>query len=181
MGPHQSKTIQRQLAKPVRHNVETADQQLQDKTDAIPPLKSASMTEIPAAKVDRLKAKIWNPNSPDSWEPDMRGYHSFEDSNYALPSDEIEQNRLEAQHYLLRGQFHGDIVCPEANELVKLSGTKILDVGCAKGFWLESVRKENPLCEYHGVDIAESLTHLVFENVNLNVKFGNVLDRLPCN
>ncbi|KAJ3130770.1 hypothetical protein HK100_007517 [Physocladia obscura] len=63
-----------------------------------------------AAKIDKLESKVWNPNSPDSWEADMRGYHAVKDN----------------------------IVCPEAKELVKLNGTRVLDVGCAKGFWLEN-------------------------------------------
>ncbi|KAJ3094648.1 hypothetical protein HK100_006070, partial [Physocladia obscura] len=158
-----------------------------------------SVSDLLDAKIDTRQAKVWNPNSVDSWEPDMRGYHSVEDSDYPLPSDEIEQNRLETQHYILRARFGGydcafmeklinnianfhlwrDIVYPEAKELVKLDGTKVLDVGCAKGFWLESVRKENPFGEYHGVDIAENLATEVTGYGNIQIRFGNVLETLP--
>ncbi|KAJ3121952.1 hypothetical protein HK100_012178 [Physocladia obscura] len=123
------------------------------KPSSTPPKSANVKTSETTAKVDTLQAKTWNPNNPDSWEPDMRGYHSVEGSDYPLPSDEIEQNRLELQHYGLRARFQGDIVCPEARELIKSDGTKILDVGCAKGFWLESIQKKNPFCDYHGVDI----------------------------
>ncbi|KAJ3118152.1 hypothetical protein HK100_000667, partial [Physocladia obscura] len=74
-----------------------------------------------------------------------------------------------------------DIVCPDAKELVKQDGVKVLDVGCAKGFWLESVRMANPFGEYHGVDIAENLASEPEKSGqnNITIKFGNVLERLP--
>ncbi|KAJ3123477.1 hypothetical protein HK100_011590 [Physocladia obscura] len=144
----------------------------------IPDHRNANSNQVSFAdgRINKLQAKVWNPNNPESWESDLRGYHSVESSDYALPSDEIEQNRLEIQHYILRAYFHGDVVCPEANELIKNDGVQVLDVGCAKGFWLESLRKENPFSEYHGVDIAENL---ISAYGNISIKFGNILERLP--
>ncbi|KAJ3104998.1 hypothetical protein HK100_003965 [Physocladia obscura] len=178
MGPNQSNTIKSALTASVQTNqISINSPQLPVSSAAS---KSASAAELAAAKINKLQAKVWNPNSPESWEPDMRGYHAVKGSDYTLPSDVIEQNRLELQHHIFRARFEGDIVCPEAKELVQLDGSKILDVGCAKGFWLESVRKENPFSEYHGVDIAENLATELSGNEPINIKFGNVLDRLPC-
>ncbi|KAJ3092907.1 hypothetical protein HK100_006818 [Physocladia obscura] len=128
--------------------------------------------------IDALRAKVWNPNNPESWDADMREYHTVENSEYALPSDEIEQNRLEIQHYIYRAGFKGDIICPAAKELVQQPDTKILDVGCAKGFWLNCVKKgnPNPLVEYHGVDIAQNLVSESSSKNGINIQFGNVLE-----
>ncbi|KAJ3140406.1 hypothetical protein HK100_009956 [Physocladia obscura] len=175
MGPHQSKVFKKYLDGS-SHTDQTSESSVYSSSLNATP-KSASVTELAKTEVDKLQAKVWNPNSPDSWKADIRGYHSVQSSNYPLPSDEIEQNRLEVQHYILRVAFEGDIICPEAKELVQFDGTKVLDVGCAKGFWLESVQKENPFGEYHGVDIAENLAA---EKGTINIKFGNVLERLPC-
>ncbi|KAJ3123073.1 hypothetical protein HK100_011732 [Physocladia obscura] len=192
MGPRQSTMINKRFA---RNSAKSGDAfaglQVEVQIGAEPepkvsmssaPPKSASVIGLPAARIDKLQAKVWNPNSPDAWETDIREYHSVEASAYALPSDEIEQNRLETQHYILQAIFHGDIVCPNAKELVALASSKVLDVGCAKGFWLQSVRKEYPLSEYHGVDLMiskdTSATNISDEN-NVFLKFGNVLEGLP--
>ncbi|KAJ3121787.1 hypothetical protein HK100_012233 [Physocladia obscura] len=194
MGPRQSKLLKNQLSKPIEaaNHAEFTNLDFANSRDDFQPASPKSMSSapplnatgsiktLPAPHIDKLQAKVWNPNSADSWDADMRGYHSVEESDYALPSDEIEQNRLETQHYLLRAMFNGDIVCSEVKELVKKAGTKVLDVGCAKGFWLDSVRKEYPLSEYYGVDIAESLATEASPEHNVTIKFGNVLEGLPC-
>ncbi|KAJ3097651.1 hypothetical protein HK100_005293 [Physocladia obscura] len=175
MGPHQSKTIKKQLLEPILPSAKQ-DGLVKDDLSVIskPSLSSGAP---PRASINTVQAKVWNPNNPESWDVEMREYHSLEDSQYALPSDEIEQSRLEVQHFVFRVGFKGDVICPAAKELVKQPGIKVLDVGCAKGFWLESVRKENPLAEYYGVDIAQTL---VSESQGIKIQFGNVLEGLPC-
>ncbi|KAJ3086475.1 hypothetical protein HK100_008686, partial [Physocladia obscura] len=63
--------------------------------------------ELKAAYVNTVVAKTWNPNDPKSWEPEMREYHELPNSDYMLPSDVAEQNRLEMQHYIFRAAFQG--------------------------------------------------------------------------
>ncbi|KAJ3086501.1 hypothetical protein HK100_008679, partial [Physocladia obscura] len=74
-------------------------------------LKSETRTskkyELKAAHVNTLVAKTWNPNDPKSWEPEMREYHALPDSDYMLPSDAAEQDRLEMQHYIYRAAYQG--------------------------------------------------------------------------
>ncbi|KAJ3120852.1 hypothetical protein HK100_012626 [Physocladia obscura] len=173
MGPEHSKTTEEQSSQSVHAEIRTANSQSNNDPS------TNSIQTIQDARVDKLQAKVWNPNTPESWEAGMREYHSVETSDYPLPSDEIEQNRLETGHFVFRARFQGDIICPDAKELVKSDGTKVLDVGCAKGFWLQSVRKDNPFSEYHGVDIAERFVTEASGNGSINIKFGNVLERLP--
>ncbi|KAJ3124961.1 hypothetical protein HK100_011045 [Physocladia obscura] len=191
MGCHQSKIIKipqneifHKEPEPARLHADSgyrnADPAKLQPLNATPQLQQLDIIKATtSSNIDHLQAKVWNPNNPASWEPEMRGYHSVEGSNYPLPSDEIEQHRLETQHYILRAIYQGDIVCPQTKDLIQKAGAKVLDVGCAKGFWLESVRKDYPLAEYHGVDIAETLATETTEYGKINIKFGNVLERLP--
>ncbi|KAJ3125266.1 hypothetical protein HK100_010903, partial [Physocladia obscura] len=102
--------IKKQLSQPANASKirETHDKSVSEKSpdstvaSAQPLTKSAEVEQEEEAKFDRVHAKVWNPNNPESWEADMRGYHAVEESEYTLPSDEIEQSRLETQHYLLR-------------------------------------------------------------------------------
>ncbi|KAJ3138194.1 hypothetical protein HK100_012875 [Physocladia obscura] len=135
-------------------------------------------TTVRAAFINTAEAKQWNPNNPASWEPEMREYHTLENSDYVLPNDVNEQDRLEMQHYVMRAAFKGDIVCPAAKTLLKETGGKVLDVGCAKGFWLKCVKRENPLAEYHGVDISRALVEGTSPD-GITLQFGNVLETLP--
>ncbi|KAJ3116375.1 hypothetical protein HK100_001090 [Physocladia obscura] len=144
------------------------------------PIGTSKKYELKAAHVNTLVAKTWNPNDPKSWEPEMREYHSLPNSDYLLPNDAAEQDRLEMQHYIFRAAFDGDIVCPTVRKLISTSALKILDVGCAKGFWLKKVKQDNQLIECHGVDISKTLVeNSSSEADGLFLRFGNVLETLP--
>ncbi|KAJ3110645.1 hypothetical protein HK100_002965 [Physocladia obscura] len=187
MGANTTKLLKNKLAEPNTVSKSIADTETMQSTAASSSsdnqsnvTKSDENKSVKTILVNALEAKQWNPNNPNSWEPDMREYHSLPESDYMLPSDGDEQNRLQLQHHIFYTVFEGNIVCPAAKELVKKSGTKILDVGCADGFWLQSVKNENPLPEYHGVDISEDLVNGVsVENDGVNLTFGNVLTGLP--
>ncbi|KAJ3093318.1 hypothetical protein HK100_006685 [Physocladia obscura] len=127
MGLEQSKIIKRQLLQPSRSASNSPEyQQREDRAKSasmkpqtpIPSMPRISPTKptrpisstgklIPAARIDAVLAKVWNPNNPDSWDAPMREYHNADDSDYIMPSDEIEQTRLEAQHYIYRVGFQG--------------------------------------------------------------------------
>ncbi|KAJ3119389.1 hypothetical protein HK100_000335 [Physocladia obscura] len=192
MGPQQSKMIKQRLsgespsvtvsnsAYPPPQETGTPDTGSKGDTAAKETVGGTSKKyELRAAHVNTVVAKTWNPNDPESWEPDMREYHELPNSDYILPSDAKEQDRLEMQHYIYRAAFQGDIVTPAVKDLVKTPGFKILDVGCAKGFWLKCVKKDNPLAEYHGVDISKTLVEQVSPDDGMFLKFGNVLETLP--
>ncbi|KAJ3132282.1 hypothetical protein HK100_005491 [Physocladia obscura] len=195
MGPYLSKVIKKKLADdPLSPTHASQDyDSTQEKLDSpngnaasgsIPQSPksqtgSSKKYELKPAHVNTSVAKTWNPNDPKSWEPEMREYHSLPTSDYMLPNDATEQDRLEMQHYIYRAAFGGDIVCPIVNDLIKLPGYKILDVGCAKGFWLKQLQKISPDAEYHGVDISKTLVEQ-FAEEGVSLKFGNVLETLPC-
>ena len=56
-----------------------------------------------------------------------RQFHNNNTSNYSLPNDEIEINRLQLSHILLKNAFGGHFSSPVYNKL--RDGISVLDVG----------------------------------------------------
>ena len=57
---------------------------------------------------------------------DGRRFHQLDDSNYILPNDEEEEERLDIQHDMLKLAFNGNFSAPVHN-LLK-SGARVLDI-----------------------------------------------------
>ncbi len=57
-----------------------------------------------------------------------RRYHNAESSNYILPNDEDECDRLNLQHFCLRYAYQGNFASPVEN-ILNGEGAKVLDIG----------------------------------------------------
>ncbi|KAJ3379397.1 hypothetical protein HDU84_006709 [Entophlyctis sp. JEL0112] len=143
------------------------------------PIETSQAVGSSSTVVQESVAKTWNPAAFAESSGDLREYHDVQTSDYVLPSDIKEQDRLQMQHFILRAAFGGDVVCPEAKSLLEKAGTKVLDVGCANGFWAKEVKAVYPGAEIFGVDIAESAVNSAAVGDGITLMFGNVLDRLP--
>ncbi|CAG8616052.1 9001_t:CDS:2 [Paraglomus brasilianum] len=100
------------------------------------------------------------------------------DSNYVLPNDVGEEDRLDMQHYILKHAFNGNFSAP-VDQLLRRGG-RVLDVCCGSGIWTLELAKEYPNSYFVGVDIAPVvLTNEKPSNVEF-VEY-NVLDGLPFN
>ncbi|KAJ3108406.1 hypothetical protein HK100_003434 [Physocladia obscura] len=110
-----------------------------------------------------------------------RVYFPVENSGNFLPNDIEDQERLELQHYMLRHAFKGDVINAEIKKLLKTSSVKALDVGCGRGWWLDSVMKLYPAPKYFGVDIAESELSAAAGHLpgSITLDSANVLKGLP--
>jgi len=79
-----------------------------------------------------------------------RTYHAYKDGSYALPNDEIENERLDLQHHLfiltLDSKLHA---APLEKPL-----HRVLDAGCGTGIWAIDFADEHPECEVIGVDLS---------------------------
>ncbi|KAJ3355545.1 hypothetical protein HDU83_003212 [Entophlyctis luteolus] len=123
-------------------------------------------------------AKVWRPHSSRSSGQDTREYHAI-DSDYVMPTDELEQDRLALQHHMLSYAFGGEVICPSALQLLQQRNIKVLDVGCAKGIWLNAVENKFPDARYFGVDIAQEVLDRATNSDVINYVFGDVTKRLP--
>ncbi|KAJ3004120.1 UNVERIFIED_CONTAM: hypothetical protein HDU68_005296 [Siphonaria sp. JEL0065] len=128
-----------------------------------------------ASTINEGVAATWRPEDAEN----RRRYHAVETSDYVLPNDDQEQTRLELQHKMLRYAFGSDVICPDARKVIKKRGTKVLDIGCANGAWMDSLFSNGHVhCEYHGVDISPDAFE--FGTVcGAKLVVGNVLERLP--
>lgn len=69
---------------------------------------------------------------------------------YVLTQDNDEQDRMVAQHYLLRTAFGSDFTSPIKQQLQK--GIVVLDVGCGPGTWTMEMSTAYPKSTFIGID-----------------------------
>ncbi|KAK1992083.1 methyltransferase domain-containing protein [Colletotrichum falcatum] len=79
-----------------------------------------------------------------------RSYHRLSDGKYALPNDELEQERLDIVNHLWMLTLDGELcLCP------KVYGAKrVLDIGTGTGIWAMDYADEHPQAEVIGVDLS---------------------------
>lgn len=94
-----------------------------------------------------------------------RRYHAYKEGKYFMPNDELEQDRMLAQHRA------GFLALGERNYLCPLPPTPqhILDLGCGVGVWAEDMAQEFPDTEITGVDLSPIQQKWVLENVKFEV------------
>ncbi|CAO3694792.1 unnamed protein product [Rhizopus stolonifer] len=105
-----------------------------------------------------------------------RKYHKVNGSNYLLPCDEEEVDRLHLQHFMIRFAIQGNYLAPVHDMLRK--GSKILDVGCGPGTWSMEIAGEYPKSTVVGIDMTPLFPR---ENKPTNCAFYqcNILNKLP--
>jgi hypothetical protein len=72
------------------------------------------------------------------------------DMPYLLTQDNDEQDRMVAQHYLLRTAFGSDFSSPIRTQLQK--GIVVLDIGCGPGTWTMEMSTAFPKSTFIGID-----------------------------
>ncbi|CAG8605487.1 4774_t:CDS:10 [Paraglomus brasilianum] len=107
---------------------------------------------------------------------DGRRYQALDDSNYFLPNDENEEERLDVQHIVMKQAFDGNFSAPVDQLLRK--GARVLDVCCGSCVWTLELAKEYPNSYFIGIDIAPVVLP-VEKPSNLEFVEYNVLDGLP--
>lgn len=66
---------------------------------------------------------------------DGRQYHNDQTSTYILPKDEIEQDRLNSQHFAVKALFNNKNILDSIEKSLP-KGAAILDIGCGTGCWV---------------------------------------------
>ncbi|WP_376797457.1 class I SAM-dependent methyltransferase [Thermogemmatispora sp.] len=96
------------------------------------------------------------------------------DTDYLLPKDLIEANRLDFQHYYLKHVLKSNYLAPLDKERVR----SILDVGCGTGRWVIEMARAFREARVYGIDLEWSTPA---QKLPPNVTFlqGNVLAGLP--
>ncbi|KAI8339541.1 S-adenosyl-L-methionine-dependent methyltransferase [Chlamydoabsidia padenii] len=107
---------------------------------------------------------------------DGRTYHDIGSSAYCLPRDELEQDRLNSQHFSLKVIFDGNILPIIASSLAPEA--KILDVGCGSSTWCLEMALDYPRAEIRGLDMADMFPTTIRPQ-NVNFDLHNALEGLP--
>ncbi|WP_189361781.1 class I SAM-dependent methyltransferase [Thermogemmatispora tikiterensis] len=96
------------------------------------------------------------------------------DTDYLLPKDLIEANRLDFQHFYLKHVLKSNYLAPLDKERVR----SILDVGCGTGRWVIEMARAFPQARVYGIDLEWSTPS---QKLPPNVSFlqGDVLQGLP--
>lgn len=96
------------------------------------------------------------------------------DTDYLLPKDLIEANRLDFQHFYLKHVLKSNYLAPLNKEQVHT----ILDVGCGTGRWVIEMARAFPQARVYGIDLEWSTPP---QKLPPNVAFlqGDVLEGLP--
>lgn len=109
---------------------------------------NGSESTLLLSKASSLRALLANNKRQRRQEASMRW-------GYLLSSDDMEQDRLVAQHYLLRMAFHGhDFHAFGVRPLLEQGGDDVvvLDVGCGPGAWTMEMASQFPKATFIGID-----------------------------
>jgi ubiquinone/menaquinone biosynthesis C-methylase UbiE len=93
------------------------------------------------------KGKRQGTNAPRGGFNFWGGRRYLDNVSYFLPKDDVEINRLDFQHYLLRYALRGNFAAP----IVRPSS--ILDVGCGTGRWAMEMARAYPEANVIGIDL----------------------------
>jgi hypothetical protein len=89
-----------------------------------------------------------------------RRYHAFEESDYWLPNDDEEMNRLDLQHIMWKITLNGRIyIAPIAQDI-----HRALDVGTGTGKWAIEFADDHPSCQVIGTDLSPIQPNVVPNN-----------------
>ncbi|KAI8636437.1 S-adenosyl-L-methionine-dependent methyltransferase [Parasitella parasitica] len=116
------------------------------------------------------------PRSATSVIIDGRDYHVDEIGVYTLPRDELEQDRLNSQHFSLKALYNGNVL-PTVEKLLP-SNAKILDLGCGSGCWVMEMAIDCPQCQIIGLDMADMFPTTIRPE-NVKFELHNMLNGLP--
>ncbi|GAA5813046.1 hypothetical protein MFLAVUS_006513 [Mucor flavus] len=105
-----------------------------------------------------------------------RKYNHVTGSNYLLPCDDEEIDRLHLQHFMIRFAIQGNYLAPVSDILRK--GGRVLDIGCGPGSWSMEIAGEYPKSTVIGVDITPIYPKEI-KPTNCAFYQCNVLNTLP--
>ncbi|KAI9249983.1 S-adenosyl-L-methionine-dependent methyltransferase [Sporodiniella umbellata] len=106
-----------------------------------------------------------------------RQYHNDQTSTYILPKDEIEQDRLNSQHFAVKALFSQRNILGSIEKSLP-NNSMILDIGCGTGCWVMEMAVDYPEHNFKGVDLSDMFPTTIRPE-NAEFELVNVLGGLP--
>ncbi|OBZ82699.1 Demethylmenaquinone methyltransferase [Choanephora cucurbitarum] len=108
---------------------------------------------------------------------DGRQYHSDTVSGiYMLPRDEVEQDRLNSQHFALKALYEGNVLKCVEDRLPE--DAIVLDIGCGSGSWVMEMAVDHPQYKVIGSDVSDMFPTTIRPE-NVQFELYNVIQGLP--
>ncbi|BCL79650.1 class I SAM-dependent methyltransferase [Ktedonobacteria bacterium brp13] len=104
----------------------------------------------------------------------IRGRRHRVDVPYALPKDELEEERINFQHYALHKLLGGNYHAP-----IDHTVERILDVGTGTAQWAYDIARQFPHAQVCGLDLEQSRGTGFLSPENYSFVQGNILEPLP--
>ena len=105
----------------------------------------------------------------------VRGRRQIDGVPYVLPKDDIEADRLDFQHYLLRDILEGNYVAP-----IEQTTSMMLDIGVGSGRWVYEIARAFPHAQVVGFDLEQAAMQEQLEALpNYQYVPGNIFAGLP--
>lgn len=96
-----------------------------------------------------------------------RRYHALHsDSDYQLPNDDVESDRLDLQHHLFRMTLDGKLHCAPLHNDVH----QVLDIGTGTGLWAIEFAEEYPSAAIVGIDLSPTESNHIPPNCRFYVE-----------
>ncbi|KAI8096470.1 S-adenosyl-L-methionine-dependent methyltransferase [Halteromyces radiatus] len=131
---------------------------------------------IASQDTNRSRERSLHVQSSPSIILDGRIYHDIGSSAYCLPRDELEQDRLNSQHFSLKVIFNGNVLPIIATSLAQEA--KILDIGCGSSTWCLEMALDYPRSQIRGLDMADMFPTTIRPQ-NVTFDLHNALEGLP--
>ncbi|CAB4491469.1 S-adenosyl-L-methionine-dependent methyltransferase [Rhizophagus irregularis] len=139
------------------------------------------MGNYPSKKKPNNKSRK-NSNKPErqnSLESNEETISRISTTTYFI-SEEVETERLQQYHYLIKHLFDGNFLSP-IHELLNSAPCKVLDLGCGPGTWvldMGSTYYNNKKSVFVGIDISPTFPNQI-KPANTQFIQANILDGLP--
>ncbi|ORZ25854.1 S-adenosyl-L-methionine-dependent methyltransferase, partial [Absidia repens] len=140
---------------------------------------SATSQRRPSHKQKKPIKEIQPTRLPTKKTIDGRIYHADETSQYLLPRDDQEIDRLHEAHFLTKELLGCNVMADATKHLdFQGGGLQILDVCCGPATWLCETSLEYPSCQFVGIDMS-NIWPQVIRPANLEFIEASVLRGLP--
>ncbi|KAI9257621.1 S-adenosyl-L-methionine-dependent methyltransferase [Sporodiniella umbellata] len=113
-------------------------------------LNRSTSIESPRHRINRALSATRRPLKEHATKRKLSNHALMTEWPYVLTQDNEEQDRMVAQHYLLRTAFGTDFLSPIRSQLHK--GIFVLDVGCGPGTWTMEMATAFPKSTFVGID-----------------------------
>ncbi|RGB33070.1 S-adenosyl-L-methionine-dependent methyltransferase, partial [Rhizophagus diaphanus] len=105
-------------------------------------------------------------------------FKKSKDGNYIIKVDELQIDRLQQLHHILKICCNANFISPISQDLVR--GIDVLDVGSGTGTWVFDVSSDYPKSRFTGIEIQSFMLPTIRPS-NTHFIYNDILEGIPYN